>query len=113
MFSDIYDEISKVKISGETAALATVVAAKGSTPRSIGTKMLVLTRFSVKIRSSSNEAAALVSPWNDKVRVHLDSPQLSITPGQTAVFYQNDRVVGGGIIDQTAKQHRISGEPIK
>jgi tRNA-uridine 2-sulfurtransferase len=58
------------------------------------------TRFSVKIRSSSNEAAALVSPWNDKVRVHLDSPQLSITPGQTAVFYQNDVVIGGGIIDQ-------------
>jgi xanthine dehydrogenase accessory factor len=41
MLTDIYEEIRKEKISGETAALATVVAAKGSTPRSIGTKMLV------------------------------------------------------------------------
>jgi tRNA-specific 2-thiouridylase len=34
------------------------------------------------------------------VRVHFDSPQRAITPGQSAVFYDGDVVVGGGIIDR-------------
>jgi xanthine dehydrogenase accessory factor len=38
---DIHEEIIKAKEEGEIAALATVVATKGSTPRSIGAKMLV------------------------------------------------------------------------
>lgn len=38
---DIYDEIVKIKNEGDTAALATVVSTKGSTPRSTGSKMLV------------------------------------------------------------------------
>lgn len=32
------------------------------------------------------------------VKVLLDSPAMSVTPGQSAVFYDGDRVVGGGII---------------
>jgi xanthine dehydrogenase accessory factor len=38
---DIQEEIVKIKREGDTAALATVVSAKGSTPRDGGTKMLV------------------------------------------------------------------------
>jgi len=38
---DIYDEIVTIKHEGNVAALATVVSAKGSTPRSGGSKMLI------------------------------------------------------------------------
>jgi xanthine dehydrogenase accessory factor len=38
---DIYEEIVKLKKSGKSAAVATVISAKGSTPREEGSKMLV------------------------------------------------------------------------
>ncbi len=33
-----------------------------------------------------------------RVRVHFNTPQLAVTPGQGAVFYDGDRVLGAGII---------------
>ncbi len=33
------------------------------------------------------------------VRVVFDEPQRAITPGQSAVFYDGERVIGGGVID--------------
>ncbi len=41
MEKDIYEEIVKVKQSGDKAALATIIKVKGSTPREEGTKMLI------------------------------------------------------------------------
>jgi tRNA-specific 2-thiouridylase len=35
---------------------------------------------------------------NDKIKVNLSSQTSAITPGQSAVFYQNDTLLGGGII---------------
>jgi tRNA-specific 2-thiouridylase len=33
-----------------------------------------------------------------RVRVRFDIPQSAVTPGQAAVFYQGNRVLGGGWI---------------
>ncbi len=53
----------------------------------------------VKVRSAHKEVAAIISPLdNGGVSVKLAVPQDAITPGQSAVFYQGDVVVGGGII---------------
>lgn len=56
-------------------------------------------RASVRIRYRAVEAPATIVPIKaGEVRVVFDSPQAAITPGQAAVFYDGDRVVGGGWI---------------
>ncbi len=39
--ADLYEEILKIKAEGRSAAMATIIATKGSTPREVGAKMLI------------------------------------------------------------------------
>ncbi len=58
-------------------------------------------RASVKIRYSLDEESAIVSPLNDgSVRVDFDAPQRAVTPGQAVVFYDGNKVLGGGWIER-------------
>jgi tRNA-uridine 2-sulfurtransferase len=53
----------------------------------------------VKIRYRHDPAPARVEPAGPaSVRVHFFAPQRAITPGQSAVFYRGDEVLGGGWI---------------
>jgi tRNA-specific 2-thiouridylase len=53
----------------------------------------------VKIRYNHPGTPATVTPLpNGVAKVRLQTPQRAITPGQAAVFYQDDLVVGGGWI---------------
>ena len=52
----------------------------------------------VKIRSHAPEAGALVTPLGDRARIDFDQPQRALAPGQAAVFYDGDRLIGGGPI---------------
>src|SRR6266498_93955 len=53
----------------------------------------------VKIRHRHEPAAAVIeTSGTDEIRVTFDQPQRAITPGQAAVFYDSDVVVGGGWI---------------
>jgi tRNA-uridine 2-sulfurtransferase len=53
----------------------------------------------VKIRYNHPGTAAIVTPLeNDCARVDLHEPQRAITPGQAAVIYHEDVVIGGGWI---------------
>lgn len=53
----------------------------------------------VKTRYSQKEAEATIEMIdNDTVKVTFKEPQARITPGQSAVFYDEDTVIGGGII---------------
>ncbi len=59
-------------------------------------------RFFVKIRYRDPGGFANVSNAEDgRVRVEFEEPQPAITPGQSVVFYDGDRLVGGGIIDES------------
>ena len=58
-------------------------------------------RAEVQIRYRSNPVPVTVIPLEDsRVRLVFDEPQFSITPGQAAVWYEGDKVLGGGIIEQ-------------
>lgn len=52
----------------------------------------------VKIRYAMNPEKAVVSIIDNKARVVFFKPQFAPTPGQSAVFYRDDIVLGGGII---------------
>jgi tRNA-uridine 2-sulfurtransferase len=57
-------------------------------------------RASVQIRYRHPAAAARVLPIDERrVQVEFDVSQPAITPGQAVVFYDGDRVLGGGWID--------------
>ncbi|MEB3230885.1 MAG: tRNA 2-thiouridine(34) synthase MnmA [Leptolyngbyaceae bacterium] len=56
----------------------------------------------VQIRYRSAPAPATVIPLNapaSRVKIQFDDPQFSITPGQAAVWYNGDRLLGGGLIE--------------
>jgi tRNA-specific 2-thiouridylase len=56
-------------------------------------------RATVKIRHKHEPADATVEPIDAAtVRITFDAPQRAITPGQGAVFYEGDRVLGGAWI---------------
>lgn len=56
-------------------------------------------RATVKIRHKHEPAPATVEALGDsRARITFDAPQRAITPGQGAVFYDQDRVLGGAWI---------------
>jgi tRNA-specific 2-thiouridylase len=59
-------------------------------------------RVEVKIRNKHVAAPATACPTSDAgvVRILFDQPQRAVTPGQAAVLYQGDLVLGGGWINR-------------
>jgi tRNA-specific 2-thiouridylase len=62
-------------------------------------ELTVPMRVRVKIRHRHEPAWATLEPvGSDEVVATFDEPQRAVTPGQSAVFYEGDEVVGGGWI---------------
>ena len=56
-------------------------------------------RAQVKIRHRHEPAWATLRPSaDDEIEVHFDEAVRAVTPGQAAVFYAGDEVIGGGWI---------------
>jgi len=57
-------------------------------------------RAGVRIRHRHGPAPGRVEPMDDgRVKVTFEEPQFAITPGQAAVFYAEETVLGGGFIE--------------
>jgi len=55
-------------------------------------------RVSVRVRYRHQGVAALCIPRGEGADLHFETPEPAVTPGQGAVFYQGDEVLGGGWI---------------
>jgi tRNA-specific 2-thiouridylase len=67
----------------------------------------------VKIRYNHPGTAATLTPVeNGRARIRLHEPQKAVTPGQAAVFYNGDIVLGGGWICRSATERIRCGERI-
>jgi tRNA-specific 2-thiouridylase len=62
-------------------------------------------RVKARIRYKHEESPATINPMeNGGARVVFDKPQRAIAPGQAVVFYDDDVVVGGGVISLAGRQ---------
>jgi len=60
-------------------------------------------RVSVQVRHRAPAVAAtLIRNDGDEIELALEEPVAAITPGQSVVFYDGDRVLGGGVIERAA-----------
>ncbi|MCS6903605.1 MAG: hypothetical protein NZO41_04945, partial [Candidatus Bipolaricaulota bacterium] len=70
-----------------------------------GTGGEVIKSIEVKIRYRSPRVLATLETLDDgRVCVRFAQPQRAVTPGQIAVFYEGERVLGGGIIERALRQ---------
>jgi tRNA-specific 2-thiouridylase len=57
------------------------------------------TDVQVKVRYATPPMHAVLSPLSSsRIHVQFRDPQRALSPGQSAVFYEGDHVLGGGII---------------
>jgi tRNA-specific 2-thiouridylase len=73
----------------------------------LGDEPAVGTRVTVQVRHRAPAAEAeVVRIDNREIELALDEPVAAITPGQSLVIYDGDRVLGGGLIERGLRQGR-------
>ncbi len=61
----------------------------------------------VKTRYKSIDTPAKLIPDGSSIEIRFHTPQRAITPGQAVVFYQGDRLLGGGFIDHPIRVENV------
>ena len=64
-------------------------------------------RVEAKLRYTTKFAPALLTPTAEGCELLFDAPQRAVTPGQTAAFYDGERLVGGGTITGSEKELQV------
>ena len=63
-----------------------------------GRLYLPVERADVKLRYRSDAVPAIVEPTADGFVLRLEQPAFAVAPGQVAVLYDDDAIVGAGVI---------------
>jgi tRNA-specific 2-thiouridylase len=96
---DIERNRNTIVIGSRSDAMKKIIKVKGLNWISI-VSLSEAIRAHVKIRSTMTEAPATITPVSDDgVIVEFDELQWAPAPGQSAVFYNSDTVLGGGMIE--------------
>jgi len=62
-----------------------------------------------RVRYRTPEASCTLTPMEDETaQVQFEAPQAAVTPGQAAVFYDGDEVLGGGFISLSCANSKSS-----
>lgn len=94
----ILPEENKVVLSGNEALFERTLTVSDVNLMSVP-ELNGKTPVIAKIRYNHKGSSAIIEPADGRtVRVIFDEPQRAVTPGQAAVFYQNDCILGGGTI---------------
>ncbi len=100
--TSIDPELNLITIGSEEELLSDTLAAEsvrwvaGSPPASEF-------EAEVKVRYRTPAQRALVRPATDGAEVRFEKPQRAVASGQAVVFYQDDEVLGGGIISSAGR----------
>ncbi len=69
-------------------------------------------RCEAQVRYRGAPALAEVRRVGEAVQVFFDEPQRAVVPGQFAVFFQGERVLGGGMIRSAERVQRAEAPPV-
>ena len=64
-----------------------------------GSLYLSVDRAEAKLRYRSQPVGATVTPFPGGFELELDEPVEAVAPGQVAALYDDDAVVGAGVIE--------------
>ncbi|MBI1804477.1 MAG: tRNA 2-thiouridine(34) synthase MnmA [Ignavibacteriae bacterium] len=98
--TDIDANTNAIHIGRNNDLLRMELVAKNLNLISIG-KIAEGFRVQAKVRYKDDAAPATVFPIGDgRFRVLFDEPKRAITPGQSVVMYDGEKLVGGGVIEK-------------
>jgi tRNA-specific 2-thiouridylase len=108
--------VTEIRPGTNEVVLGPLEAARGSAFELKGLNWLAAApeggfRTSAQIRYRHKPEPCAVRPLSGgRAEVLLDSPQFAVAAGQSAVFYDGDRVLGGGLISGTGKAGSREGK---
>ncbi len=95
--SDIYEEIIKVKADGRRAAVATIIAVKGSAPREVGAKMLI--HEDGKIVGTIGGGCLEAEVWQEAMKAMAEEKPRTVHMDLTGRSAENAGMICGGVMD--------------
>ncbi len=88
---------NRVVIGSNEDLFKTNVVVKNYNPMGLG-EITEEVRCYGKLRYNQKKAPCIIRPKGEYIEAVFDEPQRAVTPGQAAVFYDDEYVVGGGVI---------------
>jgi xanthine dehydrogenase accessory factor len=95
--SDFFDEIRKIKEEGKSAAVATIIGTKGSTPREVGAKMLI--QEDGKIHGTIGGGCIEAEVWQEAMKIIKEATPRTVHFDLTGKKAEESGMICGGVMD--------------